>query len=69
MTDSADIATLWADSARMAAWGYNRQTLPALFIPNTYEVYWDMSAKDFLQRMAKEHERFWNKERRDKAQA
>lgn len=68
MTDSADIARLLTDSTRIAALGYNRQTLPALFIPNTYEVYWNMSAEDFLQRMIKEHERFWNSERRHKAQ-
>ena len=69
MTDSADIARLLADSTRIAALGYDRQTLPALFIPNTYEVYWDISAEEFLQRMEKEYERFWNKDRRDKAQA
>ena len=69
MTDSADIARLLADSARIASLGYDRQTLPALFIPNTYEVYWDMSAEDFLKRMAQEHERFWNQDRRSKAQA
>lgn len=69
MTDSASIAALLTDSTRIAALGYDRQTLPALFIPDTYEVYWNMSADDFLQRMAREHERFWNKERRDKAMA
>ena len=67
MVDSADVASLLADSVRLAALGYDRQTLPALFIPNTYEVYWNMSAEAFLQRMAEEHERFWNASRRDKA--
>ena len=67
MTDSADIATLWADSARMAAWGYNRQTLPALFIPNTYQVYWNMSVERFFERVQAEHNRFWNDERKNKA--
>ena len=69
MTDSADIARLLTDSLHIASLGYDRQTLPALFIPNTYEVYWDMPAEDFLQRMVQEHERFWNKDRRAKAQA
>ena len=69
MLDSADVANLLVDSAHITALGYNRQTLPALFIPNTYEVYWDISAEEFLQRMEKEYERFWNKDRRDKAQA
>lgn len=69
MADSADIARVLADSAHIASLGYDRQTLPALFIPNTYEVYWDMDAAGFLQRMVQEHERFWNRERRAKAQA
>ena len=69
MTDSTAIARLLADSIYITSLGYDRQTLPALFIPNTYEVYWDMSAEDFLKRMMQEHERFWNKERRSKAQA
>ena len=69
MTDSADVARVLSDSARLATLGYDRQTLPALFIPNTYEVYWNMSAEAFLQRMVREHERFWNKDRRDKAKA
>ena len=68
MLDSADVARILADSARLAALGYDRQTLPALFIPDTYEVYWDMTAEDFLRRMDREHERFWNKDRRARAQ-
>ena len=31
----------------------------SLFIPNTYEVYWDTKPKAFLERMIKEHDRFW----------
>ena len=47
--------------------GYTKETLPALFIPNTYEVYWNMSAAAFMKRMQKEHAAFWNEERRGKA--
>ena len=47
--------------------GYTKETLPALFIPNTYEVYWNMSADAFMKRMQKEHAAFWNEERRGKA--
>lgn len=68
MADSTAIAYALNDSTHIASLGYDRQTLPALFIPDTYEVYWDMSAEDFLKRMAQEHERFWNSDRRRKAQ-
>lgn len=69
MIDSAEIARLMNDSLFQQQLGYNKETLPCLFIPDTYQVYWDMSANDFFDRMKKEHEKFWNKERLDKAHA
>ena len=41
--------------------------LPCLFIPNTYEVYWNIAPEKFLLRMKREHDAFWNAKR--KAQA
>lgn len=67
MIDSIEVAQLLNDSAYCASIGYTRETLPALFIPNTYEVYWDMSAEEFVQRMQKEHNVFWNSKRLKKA--
>ncbi len=67
MIDSAEIATLLFDTVFQSKMGYTQETLPCLFIPETYQVYWDMSANDFIQRMQKEHTRFWNKERLEKA--
>lgn len=69
MADSASIATLLNDSSYIAILGYDEKTIPALFIPNTYEVYWNMSAESFIKRMIKENKRFWNKERSEKAKA
>lgn len=68
MTDSASLARLLMDSAYCAQIGYTKETLPCLFIPNTYEVYWTMTPETFIKRMQKEHDRFWNKERKAKAQ-
>lgn len=67
MVDSAEIARVMNDSAVLQRLGYTPETLPCLFIPETYQVYWDMSAEDFLERMQKEHRKFWNRERLDKA--
>lgn len=69
MLDSATIADALTDSAICAAYGYNLQTMPSLFIPNTYEVYWDMSLEDLLKRMKKENDAFWNADRLKKAEA
>lgn len=69
MIDSTEIARLLTDTAFCAQTGYTRETLPSLFIPNTYEVYWNMSAEDFVKRMQKEHTAFWDEERRKKAES
>lgn len=69
MIDSAEIAQVMNDSAFQQKLGYNQATMPCLFIPETYQVYWDMSVKDLFERMQKEHQRFWNQERLDKATA
>ena len=41
--------------------------MPCPFIPETYQVYWDISIEDFFARMKKEHNKFWNEDRRLKA--
>lgn len=69
MIDSAEIATVLNDSAFRQKLGYSKETMPTLFIPETYQVYWDMSVDDFFLRMQKEHDKFWNRERLAKATA
>ena len=68
MLDSAATAQLFADSAFCRHYGYDTTTLACLFIPNTYEVYWNISMDDFMQRMQKENKAFWTAERLQKAQ-
>lgn len=48
--------------------GFDENTLVSMFIPNTYEVYWDTSIDSFLKRMQKEYQTFWNEDRKAKAQ-
>lgn len=69
MLDSLTLHTLLTDSAYFTQMGFSKQTLPALFIPNTYEVYWDMTAERFMERMLKEYKRFWNEKRLQQAQS
>lgn len=68
MIDSLELSKVLNDSALIAQNGYNIHTLPALFIPNTYEVYWDISGKDIFERMIKENKNFWNNDRIKKAE-
>jgi UPF0755 protein len=48
-------------------YGFTPETFAAMFIPNTYEFYWTTTAEAFADRMKSEYERFWNEERREKA--
>ena len=65
MMDSTEVAWSFADSTVAAIYGYTVETLPALFIPNTYELYWDVPFDAFMQRMQKENEAFWTRDNRD----
>lgn len=49
--------------------GDGNPSLPALFIPNTYEVYWNIPVEKLLQRLQKEYTAYWNTERKQKAAA
>ncbi len=67
--DSVDIARLLTDSVYLGGFKLTPRTIPALFIPNTYEFFWNTSASGFMDRMSKEHDRFWNDDRKEKARA
>lgn len=47
--------------------GFTKDNVIALFIPNTYEVYYNVSPEGLIERMYQEYEKFWTQERRDKA--
>lgn len=51
------------------SFGFSIETIVAMFIPNTYQFYWDISLDNFLSRMKKEYTKFWNKDREAKAKA
>lgn len=69
MLDSAQIATALIDQPYCERWGYDTSTIAALFVPDTYEVYWNVTLDHFMERMMKEHDAYWNEERRAKAEA
>lgn len=47
--------------------GYNKFTFLGMFIPNTYQFFWNTTAEQFVTRMYTENQRFWNKKRAAKA--
>ena len=68
MVDSISILNVLNDTSVAASYGFNEQTFGAMFIPNTYEVYWDTSIESLINRMKKEYDAFWNADRRAKAE-
>ena len=50
-------------------YGYDKQTIISMFIPNTYSLYWNIGVDRFLDKMSEESKRFWNFERKNKAKA
>ena len=67
MLDSAEVIERLNNKEYMAHFGLTPETAVCLFIPNTYEVYWTMTADQLFARMHKEYQRFWNDERMAKA--
>jgi len=47
--------------------GFTKETLPALFIPNTYQIYYDIDADEFVERFQFFYRNFWNDKRLDQA--
>ena len=69
LADSADYMAVFTDSAKVASYGFSKETLPAMFIPETYDFFWTDSAEKILSRMEKEYQKFWTDERKSKAKA
>ena len=67
MLDSATICHALTDEATCEKYGYDTATIACMFIPNTYDIYWNVSLDKLLSRMKKESDKFWNFERTQKA--
>ena len=67
MMDSAQVSTLLTDGRYLDSVGYSPATVFCMIIPNTYEVWWNISPDALMQRLLQEKERFWNDDRKAKA--
>jgi UPF0755 protein len=67
--DSLTFVKLLDSAEFVAQHGFNTDNIYTMFIPNTYEMYWNTSATDFFDKMKKEYDKFWNPERKKKAEA
>jgi UPF0755 protein len=67
--DSTELKKLLNDISLVKQYGFDTTTIMCMFLPNTYELLWNTSAKELLARMNKEYTRFWTEERKNKAAA
>jgi UPF0755 protein len=67
--DSLAFLEVLRDSAFITGFGFDTNTVIALFLPDTYEFYWTTSPRRFVRKMFREYKRFWDEERRRKAVA
>jgi UPF0755 protein len=65
--DSSQIINFFNDESNYGTDGFRKENIIALFIPNTYELYWNTDAHDLYKRMLKEYRSFWNNQRLEKA--
>lgn len=64
----SEFDALILDTATMESYGFKPETFISMFVPNTYEVYWTVKPKELLDRLKKEHDKFWTPERIKKAE-
>lgn len=67
MVTKDELLTRFADSTYCAELGFTTETIQCMFIPNTYELYWDITPDNFMKRMQKEYKAFWTADRLAKA--
>ena len=66
--DSLAFLTQMREAVFLAKHGFNQDTALAMYLPNTYEFFWNSSPKYFQKRMLTQYESFWTPKRRDAAQ-
>ena len=67
--DSLELLKAFTDEAFLKEHGFEQETALTMYLPNTYEFYWNTSAEEFRARMLQEYKRFWTPERIAKAEA
>jgi UPF0755 protein len=67
--DSTEILSFLNDQNNYSSDGFSRETVISVFIPDTYEFFWNTTGEGFYRRMLREYRNFWNEDRLAKAKA
>lgn len=63
---SEDLARFILSGETLEKYDFTAESIPAMFLPNSYKMYFDTDAAQFVARMAEEFKTFWNSERMSK---
>ena len=66
--DSASLVKSFKDKNFLSINNFNNDNVLSMFIPNSYEVYWNVKPEDFRDKMLTEYNKFWNQQRTKKAE-
>lgn len=67
LLDSAQIMDCMMNSEKLQEKGFGGEILISLIIPNTYQMFWNISCESLIDRLIREHEKFWTRERLQRA--
>ncbi len=66
--DSISLLSAFTDQNFLEKNDLNEKNVLSIFIPNSYNIYWNTTSENFRDRMLSEYNKFWNKDRSDKAE-
>lgn len=67
MLDSVELLNALSDRLVAEKYGFDENTFVSMFIPNTYQVFWDTGVDNLLKRMKREYNSYWSDDRKAKA--
>jgi UPF0755 protein len=65
--DSLSLLKAFTDNSFLEESGFNASNAIGMYIPNSYEFYWNTTAEDFRAKMLNEYNNFWDAARLEKA--
>lgn len=61
--DAKELEDFILNGETLSKYGFTPETVPALFIPNSYNMFYDVTKEQFVDRMAQEFKNFWTPDR------
>jgi len=65
--DSTAILNLLDSAAFVQQYGFTTDDVYTMFLPNSYQFYWNTSPEKFFKRMYANYQKFWTPERKERA--